>query len=159
MSDEIVSLKQYLDQRLADLTTCIEMRIKGLEKHAAELNAARDLALKLADAELERRLKDLNHAHQRAADVLASYLGREVWDKFREEDAAWKRQDEVLRSSWVTQAEFRTYKETTQQALTLATGRTAGIGSVWSTIVVVLSSLAAVGTILTAAGVFVKVSH
>jgi|KBSSwiStaDraftv2_1062776.scaffolds.fasta_scaffold22920_14 hypothetical protein len=154
---EPVSLRDYVESRITDVKEHFEARINNLERHLKEMDEQKDQAKALALKELERRLHDLNNAHQRAADVLQTYLPREVWEKYREEDMSWKRQDEVLRSSWVTQDEFRTYKETTQQALTLTAGKGQGISSVWSVIVIVFSILAAVGTVGNALVAYVRI--
>ena len=144
---EPVSLRDFIEARIADIRIHFEARINNLEIHLRDMEAQRDVARKLAIVELERRLETLNHAHQRAAEVLTTYLPREVFEKFREEDITWKRQEEVLRAHWVTQDEFRTYKETTQQALTLTAGKGQGVSSVWGVVVVVFSIFAALGTV------------
>ncbi len=153
---ETISLREHFETRLKASTDSIEGKIKSLVEHGDKLDEERDRARKIALIELERRLDDLNHAHQRAADVLATYVSREVWDKYRDDDMEWKRNEEVTRAVWVTQAEFRTYKETTQNALTLAMGKAQGIGSVWGAIAIVFSIMSAIGTVVTAITVFLR---
>lgn len=151
MEQQVVStpipVREFLEDKIVSATAHFESRVNNLEKHLKVQDEMRETARKLALNELERRLNDLNHAHQRAADVLQTYLTRDIFDKFREEDINWKRQDEVMRATWVTQEEFRTYKETTQQALTLTAGKSAGVSSVWAMVIVAFSIMAAVGTI------------
>lgn len=145
-----ISLREYFETRIKSVCDHFEARIDHLDMHWKELEEQKEIARKLALVELERRLADLNHAHQRAAEVLLTYITREAWDKYREDDSNWKRQQEVIRASLVTDAEFTTYKETTQQALTLAVGKSQGIGSVWGAVVIGFSIMAAIGTAITA---------
>ncbi len=147
---QTITLRDFFESRLKSISEHFEARIDYLEAYWKEVEDQKEIARKLALVELERRLEALNHAHQRAAEVLLTYVTREAWEKYREEDGMWKRQMEVTRASLVTDAEFQTYKETTQTALTLSTGRSVGIGSVWSAVVIGFSILAAIGTVATA---------
>jgi len=69
---------------------------------------AMDEALRLKSEELSRRLDILNHAHEQAREVQSTYVPREVFEGF-------------------VQA-FTEYKDTTNRALILREGRTAGLG-------------------------------
>lgn len=153
---DLIPLREFLEASAAANKQYFEARVEWLEKHWAAIEVEKERARQVALIELERRLETLNHAHQRAAEVLSTYLSRESWEKFKEEDMIWKRQSDVLRSTWVTQAEFHTYKETTQTALTLSAGKRQGIGAVWGAVAVGFSTLAAIGSIVTALNVFLK---
>jgi len=63
-------------------------------------------ALKLQAKEYSRRLNELNHAHEQRLEHDKEYINIEKFESF--------------------QSEFRQYKETTQTALTLATGMKGG---------------------------------
>jgi len=55
-----------------------------------ELRSMKD-ALRLQAIEYERRLQDLNHAHQQQVDRNAQYISREIWEAYLKEDNTWKR--------------------------------------------------------------------
>ncbi len=60
-------------------------RLSALKELMYQRLDAMDAALKLQATEYERRLELLNHAHQRAIDVLATYLPREKFESFEQE--------------------------------------------------------------------------
>ena len=57
----------------------LEERIRGMEQARA-----------LQATEYERRLDDLNHAHEQARQTLATYLPRDVFEKVEQGWTAWK---------------------------------------------------------------------
>jgi hypothetical protein len=61
-----------------------EWNITTLKEHFETLLSARDHALEIQAREYERRLEDLNHAHQEAQRVLFTYVTRDVYEKDRE---------------------------------------------------------------------------
>jgi len=79
-----------------------ELREQG-EKKTAD-------ALKLQASEYERRLMDLNHAHEQAREVLHTYATRDSVDQRFEAKAK----------------EFQAYKDATDKALTLREGTDTG---------------------------------
>ncbi len=69
----------------------LDERIKAITRDSIEQDARdryerersetdRDKAIKLASDELARRLTDLNHAHQQAVEVQATYVPRETFE-------------------------------------------------------------------------------
>ena len=76
---ELVSLREYLEQRLDYERSLVAQRFEMLEK-----------ALTLQAAEYERRLIVLNHAHEAAVKEQARVLPRELFDQFKDDYADWR---------------------------------------------------------------------
>ena len=89
----ICTLKPYFEARLKDLRR----------------------ALKLQAAEYERRLNQLNHAHEQNIERNAEFVSEEKFNGFVRE--------------------FREYKETTDKALQIAQGVTSGVNKTIAVIV------------------------
>lgn len=66
----------------------LEERLRGVEK-----------AIQHQAVEYERRLTDLNHAHSRAREDLATYTPREVYDKFLQGFEEWRRSVDAVISA------------------------------------------------------------
>jgi hypothetical protein len=60
----------------------------ALKEHFESLLAERDKTLITQATEYERRLTDLNHAHDEARRVLGTYLPRETWEAWQKEETA-----------------------------------------------------------------------
>jgi len=63
-------------------------RLKAVVASIAHAERAADASVKLAADELSRRLEILNHAHQQAVEVQATYLPREMFDAWKKETEA-----------------------------------------------------------------------
>jgi hypothetical protein len=50
-----------------------------------------EMALELQAQKYESRLDELNHAHSRASEALATYVPREVYDEFMRSTIEWRR--------------------------------------------------------------------
>jgi hypothetical protein len=62
----------------------LEVRVARLEERGRADKDAR----KLQASEYQRRLSELNHAHEEARRVLGTYLPRETWEAWLKEEAA-----------------------------------------------------------------------
>ena len=83
MKDDGVTLNT-LEQAITRIAV-LEERILG-----------RDAALKLQAVEYERRLEDLNHAHQQAVEQRAQFLPREVYDIAVSEWRVWRTEVDIV---------------------------------------------------------------
>lgn len=97
--------------------------------HVKELMQARieerDKARVLQAAEISRRLLDLNHAHEQNIERNAEFVSEEKFGGFVRE--------------------FREYKETTSEALTLAQGSAKGTGK---TLAIIIGAVGFISTML-----------
>lgn len=87
---EIVRIEVEAERRLRDALRAedhkwFERELKTLAK-----------ALELQAKEYERRLTDLNHAHEEARRVLSTYLPRELYERSHEEIINWQRRADIL---------------------------------------------------------------
>lgn len=123
------------------------------EKQFAALHEREKLraeALTLQAAEYERRLESLNGEQARIAANQSSSVSRELWDSTEREDREWKRRADAAIADRVSRAEFQTYKEATEKALTLKAGQSLGIGATAAVMVQILSSLGVIASIVVA---------
>ena len=90
----------------------------------ARLDAS-DKALELRTSEIDRRLLILNHAHEQAVEVQATYVPRELFEAFV--------------------GTFAEYKEVTNRALILREGQSHGVGS---TLTVIIGAVGFIATVL-----------
>ena len=90
----------------------------------ARLDAS-DKALELRTSEIDRRLLILNHAHEQAVEVQATYVPRELFEAFV--------------------GTFSEYKEVTNRALILREGQSHGVGS---TLAVIIGAAGFIATVL-----------
>lgn len=88
-STEKVSLRE-LEQRLE----AIEKLMNERTRYEREILSTRENSLKealqLADVETKRRLDELNHAHELAAQNWARSLPREMFEQWKEEFSKWR---------------------------------------------------------------------
>ncbi len=73
-SNEIISLREYLEHRQDASEKQLEIRLEE-----------RDKALGIQAAELSRRLDNLNHQHQQIQGIQLTYLPREIWKQQHDE--------------------------------------------------------------------------
>ena len=76
---DIVTIREYLEQRLDYERTIMAQRMELVDK-----------ALALAAAEYERRLTVLNHAHEAAVKEQARVLPRETFDQWKDDFSKWR---------------------------------------------------------------------
>lgn len=84
LSDALVADRE----RLARLETAVAVGFAGLVAWLLERFRGDARALRLQAIEYERRLSDLNHAHQQAREAAAQTVPREIYDRDRETDRA-----------------------------------------------------------------------
>jgi len=120
MSD--ITLKEFFE---AQLRAAEELRKKDVKAFHDYVNA-RAIALELQAKEYERRLEGLNGEQARIAKTQETYISREIWERYLDEDRRWKTRTELAIQEAVPRTEFQNYKETTQAALTLSTGKSQG---------------------------------
>lgn len=87
-------------RELIDVQICAERRhrdaLRVEDRRSFDYSvAAVEKALLLQAAEYERRLTDLNHAHAQAKDALATYIPREVFERYSRESVEWQRKAEL----------------------------------------------------------------
>ena len=122
----------------------LEVRLAVLEERVAN----RDDALALQAKEYERRLADLNHAHQLAEEKNRNYVTREVYDGTVREWTIWRNSIDYLPAP-----EFRVYKEATDRALLLREGQSKGVNATTGAI---YAAIALVGIVIGAVAVFLR---
>lgn len=129
----IDTLKEFFEGKLA----AIQDQIKS-----------RDTALELQATENKRRLSELNHEHARVAAAQETYVSKDTWDGYVNARQAWTAgADRVMQSS-LPRSEFQTYKDSTEKALALKAGQSAGLGMTASAIASVISTCASIGAII-----------
>ena len=65
---DLVTLREFIEQRMDSM----------------------DAALSLRTGEVERRLSELNHVHQRAVEDRSQFLPREVFEQYLREVQSWR---------------------------------------------------------------------
>lgn len=120
-----------------------EVRLAILETLIAEMRRALDLQAR----EYERRLDDLNHAHQSAMEVQARYVTRELYEE---------RHRELMRRMEKTEDEEITYRARKQSdddvihtrnssRLDRIEGRDKGLGISWGVLLAAVPLAMAIG--------------
>ena len=85
------------DLRVTVQELTVEVAVLRERLHEHKLTASK--ALELQAKEYERRLDDLNHAHQQARETLQTYLPREIHDKEMRDLSIWQRSVDTDRAS------------------------------------------------------------
>lgn len=126
-----------------------EWTIATLKAHFDALRQVDREALELQAAENKRRLDELNHEHARVAQAQQTYVSKDTWDGFLKSDQAWKAAADRSSQASLPRVEFQAYKDTTERALTLKAGQSAGVGLSLGTVVQIITSLASAAVIVT----------
>jgi len=117
-----VTLKEFFEAKLHAIDALREKDIKAFYEYVKTASEA----LKLQAREYERRLESLNGEQARIAKTQETYISREIWERFVDEDRQWKSRIEISLTGCMRAAEFQIYKETTDKALTLKAGQSQG---------------------------------
>jgi hypothetical protein len=126
----------------------IEVLIAAESRRRDELRAADHAALALQAAEYERRLIALNGEHARIAKSQETYVSRELWERAQADAQQWRAAVAKDLQVAVTKAEFYTYKDATDRALTLAAGEATGMSRSGAILISIIGAAAAVATVV-----------
>ncbi len=123
-----ITLREFFEAKLNAIEAMREKDIKAFYDYVKSSSEA----LKLQAREYERRLENLNGEQARIAKTQETYISREIWERFIDEDRQWKSRTELGMVACLQRAEFQIYKETTDKALTLKAGQSQGFDIVKS---------------------------
>lgn len=118
----ISALKAYLEAQIVNLGRETDLKFEG-----------RDKALHLQATINEDHFKALNNEAARLLKNVEITVSRDMWDAYIHTDREWKNRTELLLSTMMPKAEFHAYKESTERALNLGTGKTSGILQLFTT--------------------------
>ncbi len=121
-----ITLKEFLEAKLHAIEKLREKDVAAFRDYVNN----RSIALELQAKEYERRLESLNGEQSRIAKTQETYISREIWERFADEDRQWKTRAELALAGCMRSSEFAIYKETTDKALTLKAGQSQGFDMV-----------------------------
>jgi hypothetical protein len=156
---EIISLREFFEARLTAMEAIHKKDVELFREYIRSTDEARQLQA----IEYERRLAGLNGEQERIARSQATYVSREVWDRFQAEYNDWKQSYEVRHAEVVTRREidqrkneidtrmetmrkdidltmeilrkdFLSNKEETRTALATFAGQSKGVTQMWAVI-------------------------
>lgn len=119
----ISSLKAYLEQKIDSVARETELKF-----------VARDTALELQFKLDQEHFKSLNNEAARLLKNVEITVSRDMWEAFKEGDRLWKTNADTRAGGLMPRQEFTAYKEATERALNLGSGKWQGALQLISTI-------------------------
>lgn len=146
----IDTLKEFFQAKIDAEVAAREAAVDLLK---ARLNAA-DEALKLQAEANKVHFDSLNHEGQRLLAANAASVPRELYDADRKSGEEWRRTTEERLGKTLSEATFNAYKESTQRATNIQTGKSEGLGLTGATIMQLLLAAGVIGSLLFGASTF-----
>lgn len=144
MSDEEVTLREYLEGKIKELEARHELKFKAID----EKFATRDKALDLQAEANGVHFTALNNEAARILKAIEVTVSRDTWNAFKQSYDDWVRKVELAVGGLLPTKDFNSFKEEVNKSLQTKDGQRVGVTMTTSALTSIVIVVAAVAGII-----------